>query len=72
MIKNSTFTDQISLLSDLGRASSFIEATPDNSKLTLQPIALNIGEYKIKMTLTDGVDSFTKELFLSVKGSISN
>ena len=71
MMKNSTFTDEFSLLSDFGQASSFIEATTDNSKLTIQPVALNVGEYKIKMTLTDGVESFTKEMLLNVKASIS-
>ena len=68
MIKNSTFIDQISLLSNVGKASSFIEAAPDNSKLTIKPTAYDEGEYKIKMTVTDGVKTFTKEMSLTVKG----
>ena len=55
MIKNSTYTGTITLTSDIGSAAGFIEATIDNSKLTIEPSIVHVGEYKIKMTLTDGI-----------------
>ena len=65
---NSAYVGLIQLICDLGNAKGFIKTEPDNSKLTIEPSDVHVGDYKVKMTLSDQTESFEKTMNLKING----
>lgn len=69
LMKNSTYIGTISLISDFGPAKAFTKMDGSGSLLTFKPDETHVREYKVKITLTDGVSSYEKTMLLSVLAS---
>ena len=66
-IIDSLYAGAIDLIIDMGPARGFMKTEKANSKITIKPGKSHVGEYKVKVTVTDGKQAYTKTMHLNVK-----